>query len=60
MTSLNSLINQPNNGNMTSNNSGAKKRVAYFYHHDVGNYYYGAGHPMKPHRLKMTHSLILT
>ena len=38
----------------------AKKRVAYFYHHDIGNYYYGPGHPMKPHRLKMTHNLLLT
>ena len=26
---------------------------------DVGNYYYGQGHPMKPHRIKMTHNLLL-
>jgi histone deacetylase 1/2 len=26
---------------------------------DVGNYYYGAGHPMKPHRIRMTHNLLL-
>lgn len=26
---------------------------------DVGLYYYGPGHPMKPHRLRMTHQLIL-
>lgn len=26
---------------------------------DLGSYYYGAGHPMKPHRLRMTHSLLL-
>ena len=26
---------------------------------DVGNYYYGQGHPMKPHRIRMTHNLIL-
>jgi len=25
----------------------------------VGNYYYGQGHPMKPHRIRMTHSLLL-
>ena len=25
---------------------------------DIGNYYYGPGHPMKPHRLKLTHHLI--
>ena len=26
---------------------------------NLGSYYYGAGHPMKPHRLRMTHSLLL-
>lgn len=26
---------------------------------DVGNYYYGPGHPMKPHRIRMTHNLLL-
>uniref|UniRef100_A0A8K9UZP6 Histone deacetylase 1 n=1 Tax=Oncorhynchus mykiss TaxID=8022 RepID=A0A8K9UZP6_ONCMY len=26
---------------------------------DVGNYYYGQGHPMKPHRIRMTHNLLL-
>jgi len=25
----------------------SKKRVSYFYHGDVGHYYYGPGHPMK-------------
>ncbi|KAF8419890.1 hypothetical protein EV426DRAFT_262923 [Tirmania nivea] len=35
------------------------KRVAYFYDSDVGNYAYVAGHPMKPHRIRMTHSLIM-
>lgn len=36
-----------------------KRRVAYFYQSDVGLYYYGPGHPMKPHRLRMAHQLIL-
>ena len=27
---------------------------------DMGHYYYGPGHPMKPHRLKLAHHLILT
>lgn len=36
-----------------------KRRVSYFYQGDVGLYYYGPGHPMKPHRLRMTHQLIL-
>jgi histone deacetylase 1/2 len=36
-----------------------KKRVAYFYDSDVGNYAYVAGHPMKPHRIRMAHSLVM-
>jgi len=34
-------------------------RVAYYYDSEVGNYYYGMGHPMKPHRIRMTHDLIV-
>ncbi|KAE9419451.1 hypothetical protein Angca_002553 [Angiostrongylus cantonensis] len=37
----------------------AKTRIAYYYDGDVGNYYYGQGHPMKPHRIRMTHNLLL-
>ncbi|KAM7294193.1 histone deacetylase 1 isoform X1 [Ixodes scapularis] len=37
----------------------SKKRVCYYYDGDIGNYYYGQGHPMKPHRMRMTHNLIL-
>ncbi|KAL0482140.1 histone deacetylase [Acrasis kona] len=36
-----------------------KKNTCYFYDGDIGNYYYGQGHPMKPHRIKMTHNLLL-
>lgn len=36
-----------------------KKRVCYYYDADIGNYYYGQGHPMKPHRIRMAHNLIL-
>lgn len=39
--------------------SESKKRVAYFYDADVGNYAYVAGHPMKPHRIRMAHALIM-
>lgn len=35
------------------------RRVAYFYDEEIGNFYYGQGHPMKPHRVRMTHQLIL-
>ncbi|KAK9820648.1 hypothetical protein WJX81_005680 [Elliptochloris bilobata] len=37
----------------------SKKRVAYFYDPEIGSYYYGPGHPMKPHRLRLTHSLVI-
>eukprot|EP01114_Cavostelium_apophysatum_P001768 TRINITY_DN11540_c0_g1_i1.p1 TRINITY_DN11540_c0_g1~~TRINITY_DN11540_c0_g1_i1.p1 ORF type:complete len:460 (-),score=88.92 TRINITY_DN11540_c0_g1_i1:54-1433(-) len=37
----------------------SNKRVSYFYDNDVGNYYYGQSHPMKPHRIRMTHNLLL-
>lgn len=37
----------------------SKKKVAYFYDSDVGNYAYVAGHPMKPHRIRLAHSLIM-
>lgn len=36
-----------------------KRRVCYYYDGDIGNYYYGQGHPMKPHRIRMTHNLVL-
>eukprot|EP01038_Epipyxis_sp_PR26KG_P013312 gene13312-17834_t len=44
---------------LVSSSSSTKRRVSYFYQSDVGLYYYGPGHPMKPHRLRMTHQLIL-
>jgi acetoin utilization deacetylase AcuC-like enzyme len=34
-------------------------RVAYFYDHDVGDFYYALGHPMKPHRMRMVHELLI-
>ena len=33
--------------------------AGYFYDSDIGNYYYGQGHPMKPHRIRMAHNLLL-
>lgn len=35
------------------------RKVCYYYDGDIGNYYYGQGHPMKPHRIRMTHNLVL-
>lgn len=34
-------------------------RVAYFMDFDVGGYYYGQHHPMKPHRMAITHNLCI-
>ncbi|KAJ3408336.1 hypothetical protein HDV05_005049 [Chytridiales sp. JEL 0842] len=39
--------------------AGRKNRVSYFYHSDIGNYHYGSHHPMKPHRIRMTHNLVV-
>ncbi|GMS93051.1 hypothetical protein PENTCL1PPCAC_15226, partial [Pristionchus entomophagus] len=37
----------------------SKRRVAYYYDANIGNYYYGQGHVMKPQRIRMTHTLLL-
>uniref|UniRef100_A0A0E0EKL0 Histone deacetylase n=1 Tax=Oryza meridionalis TaxID=40149 RepID=A0A0E0EKL0_9ORYZ len=38
---------------------GRRRRVSYFYEPSIGDYYYGQGHPMKPHRIRMAHSLVV-
>ncbi|KAF3914092.1 hypothetical protein AA313_de0204808 [Arthrobotrys entomopaga] len=53
------VVYEPLNPPSISTGQVQKKRVAYFYDSDVGNYAYVAGHPMKPHRIRMTHSLIM-
>lgn len=50
---------QLSNPHSTTNGASSTKKVAYFYDSDVGNYAYVAGHPMKPHRIRMAHSLIM-
>lgn len=42
-----------------STSNANSSRVAYFYDADVGNYVYYLGHPMKPHRIRMAHNLIV-
>ena len=37
-----------------------KRRISYFFDGEVPHFYYGPGHPMKPHRLKLTHHLLLS
>ncbi|XP_072968762.1 histone deacetylase 6 [Typha angustifolia] len=36
-----------------------RRRVSYFYEPSIGDYYYGQGHPMKPHRIRMAHNLVV-
>jgi len=38
---------------------GGKNKVAYFYDSDFESFYFGQNHPMKPHRLAMTHHLVM-
>ncbi|CAK8697997.1 histone deacetylase 1-like [Clavelina lepadiformis] len=44
---------------MALTNPGGNRKVCYYYDSDIGNNYYGQGHPMKPHRIRMTHNLLL-
>ncbi|KAA8538909.1 hypothetical protein F0562_025601 [Nyssa sinensis] len=43
---------------LPSGSDAMKRKVFYFYDPEVGNYYYGQGHAMKPHRIRMTHALL--
>lgn len=36
------------------------RNVVYFYDESVGNYYYSNNHPMKPHRVRLAHSLLVS
>jgi hypothetical protein len=47
------------NGPLYTIANSTKKRVAYFYDSDIGNYAYVTGHPMKPHRIRLAHSLVM-
>lgn len=44
---------------MSSLQGGVKRTVSYYYNPEVGNFHYGAHHPMKPHRLALTHNLVM-
>ncbi|OAY77749.1 Histone deacetylase 19 [Ananas comosus] len=37
----------------------ARRRVCYFYDPEVGDYYYGSGHVMRPLRITITHDLVV-
>ncbi|KAI0067829.1 histone deacetylase complex catalytic component RPD3 [Artomyces pyxidatus] len=46
-------------GEMLEIEGESKKRVCYFFDSDVGGFHYGPGHPMKPTRIRMCHSLVM-
>lgn len=47
-------------GTLNTNVVGTKKtKTSYYYSDDIGHYHYGPMHPMKPHRIRMTHNLII-
>ncbi|KAJ1657020.1 hypothetical protein IWQ61_003510 [Dispira simplex] len=37
----------------------SKRRVAYYYDNEVGNYTFGPNHVMKPQRMRMVHNLVV-
>lgn len=43
---------------MMVQDSDCKRRVSYYHDSRIGGFYYGPGHPMKPHRLCLTHNLV--
>ncbi|KAH9328124.1 hypothetical protein KI387_000232, partial [Taxus chinensis] len=51
-------MGEPGNS-LASGPDGVKRRVSYYYDSEIGNYYYAHKHPMKPHRIRMAHSLIV-
>ena len=38
---------------------GSRTRVSYVHEPTIGYFHYGAGHPMKPYRLALTHDLVM-
>ncbi|KAF9647520.1 histone deacetylase [Thelephora ganbajun] len=44
---------------MVESDGSAKKRVCYFFDSDISGFHYGPGHPMKPTRIRMCHSLVM-
>ncbi|CAI4218547.1 unnamed protein product [Parascedosporium putredinis] len=44
---------------LNSSSGATPRKVAYFYDDDIGYYAYPVGHPMKPHRIRLAHNLIM-
>lgn len=45
--------------NSLAHSGSTRRRISYFYDRDVANFHYGPNHPMKPHRLALTHNLVM-
>eukprot|EP01122_Echinamoeba_exundans_P009624 TRINITY_DN3447_c0_g1_i5.p1 TRINITY_DN3447_c0_g1~~TRINITY_DN3447_c0_g1_i5.p1 ORF type:complete len:487 (-),score=82.07 TRINITY_DN3447_c0_g1_i5:53-1513(-) len=45
--------------NSLAHSGTTQRRIAYFYDREVANFHYGPNHPMKPHRLALTHNLVM-
>ena len=43
----------------TEGSGNDRKRIDYFYDALIGNFNYGEGHPMRPHRVRLTHNLVV-
>ena len=44
---------------MADGSGSRRARVDYFYDASIGLYSYGEGHPMRPHRVRLTHDLVV-
>ena len=53
-----SVENQEKGTEEQTNPVSAKRRVAYYYDPNIGNYSFGKHHPMKPQRIQVTKSLV--
>ncbi|WVW81438.1 hypothetical protein I302_103432 [Kwoniella bestiolae CBS 10118] len=56
---MSGLADPSSAGEPSGSSAKPSRRVAYYYDQDVGNYTYYLGHPMKPHRIRMAHNLIV-
>ncbi|XP_020532106.1 histone deacetylase 19 [Amborella trichopoda] len=52
-------LDDESGSSLPSGTDAKKRKVSYFYDSEIGNYYYSQGHPMKPHRIRMAHNLVL-
>ena len=49
----------PRPSELSEGSGNDRKRIDYFYDALIGNFNYGEGHPMRPHRVRLTHNLVV-